>query len=252
MSDRERPVTPGIRKRSAVPGNPGTRANRWRHVAFQPTSGHFPRIDEPLAPPADAQEPGARGSHGGRIGRRPPPGRFPPAVEPTPRRSRIDGRLSRGMPPELRGVSPSVQEDVRERVPNLARRAQRAHVVAIREDRTAANKHSVHGSGEPRTDRLHPTTQVLCARRLRNQMHVVHLDRVVDETEPTALAGSSEARLHFAHEPRDAQRRDVAPYAQGHVAGMSRGEGRPAAMGITADRPRLATRAGSAPAPARR
>ena len=239
----------------AEPG-PASRAMKRSGVDRCPcdslSARHLGRIDQSGAPPAGPQEPGACSSNGGWILRRPLRGPRAPSLKPSPRRGRIDRSRSREVPPELRGVPSRVEQYVGERVPGLSWRAEDTQVESIREDGTSPSEHSVHGSGEPGSEGLHPTGELRSTRRLNDQVHVVRLDRILHEPEPPALSSAAEARLHFAHEAPDPKRRDAAANAQCHMAWMTRRQSGAAPMGIAPHRPRPSPRAGSAPSPAQR
>jgi hypothetical protein len=110
-----------------------------------------------------------------------------------------------------------ILEHVRDRVPYFARRAQHVGVVAIREHPTRPTEHSVHGSSEPRADRLHPAPESLSALRLDDEVGVIALQRVVHEPKVPALARSRERSLHLAHQLHGPQRRNVGPDLDRHV-----------------------------------
>jgi hypothetical protein len=93
-----------------------------------------------------------------------------------------------------------VQQHVHKRMAHLARRAQDAHVVAVREHGPRALEDPVHGSREPRTDCLHAAPERISARGLDDQMRVVALERVVRKPELAAFAARSERVLELAHE----------------------------------------------------
>jgi hypothetical protein len=91
---------------------------------------HFTWGNETVAAPADAEKPGVRRSHWRGIERR---GRvespIPPGEE-SPRRSWIEPRHARQRAPDLRQVATRIQEDIGQRVPHFARRAQHVEVEA--------------------------------------------------------------------------------------------------------------------------
>jgi hypothetical protein len=111
-------------------------------------TGNLRQIQQAVSAPADAQEPRVRRGDRRRsfVERR--SGR-PPAIEPTARRRGIHPRDGRHRPPELRQVPSRVQEDVRQGVAHLARRAQDVEVVAVGEHGAAKAEDAVHGSCEP-------------------------------------------------------------------------------------------------------
>jgi hypothetical protein len=73
----------------------------------------------------------------------------------------------------------------------------------------------------------------------------------VHETEALSLAAAPEARFHLPHEAHAAERWDITPDVNRHVAGMPRRKRGAAAMGVAADQTGPATGVGSAATPAR-
>src|SRR5215831_16519643 len=173
-----------------------------------------------------------------------------PSSEPSSGRSRIDG--CRKQPPSsLREVTSRVEQHVGERVPHLARRAQHVEMEAVREHRSAPAEDPVHGSRDARTDGLHSAGEIACARRLDDQMHVIVLDRVMDEPEAPAVARRSEAALELAYEPHGTERRQSAPHLQRDVTGKARRELRSRAARMARARAALAARTRASSSPAR-
>ena len=92
-------------------------------------------------------------------------------------------------------------------------------MVAIGEHGSTSKEDPVHRAGQSRADGLHAAPQIARARRLDDQMHVVRLDRILDEPEAPALACPAEAGFDL-------------PDADGHVAGMVRRENGATTMGV--------------------
>ena len=55
---------------------------------------------------------------------------------------------------------PSVEQDVRQGITDLARRSQQVKVIAIAEDGSASREDPIHGTRESRRDGLHPTGEI--------------------------------------------------------------------------------------------
>ena len=85
-------------------------------------------------------------------------------------------------------VSACIEQDVGEGPAHLARRAQAAVVVAAVEHRPAAATHPIDGAREPGANAHHAAGERLLAVRLDDQVRVVSLERVVRDTEASALA----------------------------------------------------------------
>ncbi|MDJ0848439.1 MAG: hypothetical protein QNK04_08685, partial [Myxococcota bacterium] len=101
---------------------------------------------------------------------------------------------------------------------NLLRRAKHVEVVAVGEHAPTACEHAVDRPREARADRLHSATECAAISGLDDHVHVVDLDRVVDDPELPALAGSREGPLHFPDESPATKRRYVGMHLQGDVA----------------------------------
>jgi hypothetical protein len=98
-----------------------------------------------------------------------------------------------------------VQEDVRECVPDLARRSQQAQVVAAEQHRPFPPEHAIHGSREPRRHRLHPARQGILPAGLHDQVQMIALDRVVADAELSAIARLAETSLEFRERDGDCE-----------------------------------------------
>ena len=92
-------------------------------------------------------------------------------------------------------MTPGVQQDVANRVPNLPGRLQNPHVVAIRQDPSAPGKRPLRRPDDPHRNGLHPTSERVAILRLDDQMRVVPPQRVVHEPELTPVAAPRERLL---------------------------------------------------------
>jgi hypothetical protein len=120
--------------------------------------------------------------------------------------------------------------------------------IPIGEHGTRALEHSVHGSGEPRSKRLHSSSERVPVLRLHNQVRVISLKRVVHEPKLSELAPHRKASLELAHESHSAQRRDVFSNLERDVGGQHSAEALARAMPDHRIRSRLPS--GSWPSPA--
>ena len=181
-------------------------------------TGNLGGVDQSPPAPTDAEQPGPRRRDRRRIaGRR---RRRTPTGEPPPRRRRIDRRQAGKRAAGLREVPARVQQHVGNRVPDLPRRPQHVHVAAIGEHAPSAVKDAVHATREARGDRLHPAREVPSAGRLDDHVHVVVLDRVVNQPKPAPLARLAPASLQLGHQPRSPERRNVLAHLQRDVTRM--------------------------------
>jgi hypothetical protein len=98
-------------------------------------------------------------------------------------------------------VLADVEEDVRKRIAYVARRSQRAHVVAAEEHRAGASEDPIHAARNARGDRLHRRAERLLAARLEDQVEVVALHGVMDEPRLALLACVAERAAKRSHEP---------------------------------------------------
>lgn len=112
---------------------------------------------------------------------------------------------------------PAVQEDVPQRIANLARRSQLVRVVAIGEYRPSAAEHSIDGSCEPGTDGHHAPRQRRAIGRLDDEMEMVRLQRVLSHTKLLALARLSHAVFQLVSHGQTAQRGEARPNAERDV-----------------------------------
>ena len=122
---------------------------------------------------------------------------------------------------------------------------------AVGKHAAAKAKDTVDGSREPRADGFHSGCEISLARCLDDRMHVIVLDRVLDEPEAPPLARRSEAALELAHEADRAERRQPAPDLQGDMAGMTSRERRARTVIMLRARAALAARTRASSTPAR-
>jgi hypothetical protein len=94
-------------------------------------------------------------------------------------------------------------------------------VVAVPEDSPATSEGAVHGACEPRSDRLHPRTEISRGGGLGDEMDMIGLDRVVGDPEASAITDLPPARLEFAHEASASEGRNVGSNLDRDVAGVS-------------------------------
>jgi hypothetical protein len=96
-------------------------------------------------------------------------------------------------------VPASVEQNIGDRVPDLARRPQNVNVAAVGKNPAGSSKDPIHGPRKARGDGLQPASQVARAARLDDQMNMVVLDRVVSEAKSATVAGLSPASLQLLH-----------------------------------------------------
>ena len=163
--------------------------------------------DEPPAPPTDAQQPSPRSRH-----RRTPreDGSLSPAVEPRSGGAGIDSR-------ESQAVMPGVLEDVDERRPDLARRAQRSRVEAVGEHAPSPLPEAVESPCHTHGEALHAAGEPSPVVGLDDQMDVVRLQRVLVHPEPEAVASVLEDAQHPLPDEMAAQARQPLSQSQRHV-----------------------------------
>ncbi len=181
--------------------------------------GDFGRANQPVSPPARAQQPTARGCNSWRpFDARPRalPGAGLPAIEPRARRRGVDAVPQ--LASQRRTVSSGVEQDVRNRSADLERRLQHAHVVSVRQDRAAAPEDAMYRTRQARTDRLHASRQSSGVVRLHEQVCVIALERVVNQSEVAPVAALRERPLELADELCGPERRDTRSHLQGDMA----------------------------------
>ena len=166
-----------------------------------------------------------------------PPGhhgcRPSPALEPARRRPWIQAPCSRK-------VLLDVRQDVHERVPDLARCREPPCVVSVRPDGTAATKRSIAASRGTNDEALDSARERPRPVRLYQQMHVVALNREMQDTE--RMVGSSRQRGgDGVEDAAGAERRQARGCPQRHVDRTSRVMGTTRAVrNATPTGPRLA------------
>ena len=89
----------------------------------------------------------------------------------------------------------SVQKDVAESVPDLARCAQDVKMVAVGNHRAAVRESPIHGSSDPGRDRLHAAAEPVAVASFDDQVNVVALDGVVSEARWASVTECGEGRL---------------------------------------------------------
>lgn len=177
--------------------------------------------------------------------------RVTPSIEPTPRACGIDRKRARDDSADLHRVLSRIQQDIRDRIANLARRAKNLQVIAIAQHAPATARDPVHGSREPSTERLHAAREISRARRFDDEVNVIRLERVVNDTESRSVAEFAEGALELADETGGAERGNVAADSQGDVAGMARGERGSGCVRVAAEQAGLAAGAGATASPSR-
>ncbi len=171
-----------------------------------------------MTPPADAEQPGAGGSHLRRPSclREAASGR-PPTVEPARRARPVQMNRRTPASSELGPVAAGIEEDVRERSANLARCSQQPVVVAPVEHRPAALADSIHGARQASRDALHAARERFLALRFHDQMSVVALERVVRHAEAAPLARVGQRAPPLVDQRPTPQRGNALPHTQRHV-----------------------------------
>jgi hypothetical protein len=163
-----------------------------------------------------------------------------PAVEPAAGRRRIDPQPRIDPSSPLRKVPPRIQQDVGDRVADLARRTKHMEMEPVGQNRAVSPKDAIHRPRQTRRDCLHPTRQVSRVRSLYDQVSVIALQRVVDDTESSAITCLPDRALELAHEAHGSERRNIFSDLDRYMARMSCGEWRATAMRIARVRTDLA------------
>jgi hypothetical protein len=94
-------------------------------------------------------------------------------------------------------VAARIEKHIGDRASNLTRSSQDTDVAAIGKHTAAAMKDAVDATRKTRGDRLQPTREIPRASRFDDHVHVVALDRVVNETKSTPLARRAPASLQL-------------------------------------------------------
>jgi len=143
----------------------------------------------------------------------------PPSVEPSTGRGGIDEQRVR----DPSRMMARVQEDVRKRVPHLARASEQVEMEAFGEHGPAPAGRSVQGPRDSGAERFHPAAECVGVGRLDEQVRVRGLEGVVDETKVFTGPRCGEAPLERAHERDRAQGRKPRTEPYGHVGGEAGG-----------------------------
>jgi hypothetical protein len=167
--------------------------------------------DEPVPPPADAQQPGPwpprRWITGGRG-----PG-LSGAVEPARRRARIDAAE--------RQVLASIREHVHESVAHHAWRRECERVIAVRPESAAAAERTIDAERTADREAAHAATQRSGVACLGDEMQVVALHREVHDAKVRPGGGGQRSDDCPTRVPR-AKPHHLGSRAQGDQRGMSR------------------------------
>jgi len=94
-------------------------------------------------------------------------------------------------------VLASIEQDVTEREANGAWRAKGARMVTVSEDAAASGEFVVDGARHANAEALHSAREYFLIVRFGDQVEMVALDGVVDETEAKALLPACERLLHL-------------------------------------------------------
>lgn len=117
-----------------------------------------------------------------------------------------------------------VQQHVAKRVVDLARRRQKAQMVAIREDLSSTPRDAIHGAGDSARDRFHAAAERTSIACLDDEMGVIALEGVVHEPKARSRACGGEAALDGADDRHGAERGYAGTNAHGHMRGQRSGE----------------------------
>src|SRR5262249_17031324 len=121
----------------------------------------------------------------------------PPPVEGVGRRAGIEPRE----PLDLRGtVVARVEQDVREGVTDLARRGERARVIAVSEGPTAADELAVDATRDADRETLNAARERPRVARFDDEVHVIALHRELRESEPEPVLPTRKARSEHLHQ----------------------------------------------------
>jgi len=144
-----------------------------------------------------------------------------------------------------------IEKDVRKRRPDFTRRPERAVVVSPVQDCAAPTEDPVHCARESRSETLDSIRERRSAVGFDQQVHVIVLERVVDDAEIPALAERSERYFDLTHEARGSHRGHVAADADRHQARVALGKVCALAMPHPRPRSRPPARAFPRPTPTR-
>jgi hypothetical protein len=94
-------------------------------------------------------------------------------------------------------VAACVEQYVRDRVSDLAKASKDVNVAAVGEHRARAPEYPIHRPCEARSTRLETASQIPRTIGLDDHVNMVVLDRVMNETKSTTLAGLAPASLQL-------------------------------------------------------
>jgi len=94
-------------------------------------------------------------------------------------------------------------------------------MISIGQDRSYPLEDPVGRSRQPRTDGFHATSQGVCVRCLDQEVHVIRLQRVVDDSEIATLARLAESALEGLDELGEAERRNASADPERDVGRVS-------------------------------
>lgn len=135
-----------------------------------------------------------------------------------------------------------IEQNIPDRIPDLAGGPEDSQVVAIPEEAPAPPERTAHCPHHPPGERLHPATEGMLVLRLHDEVCVIWQERVVHQPELSTLAASRESLLKRPHEGRGPQRRGSPAHAQRQVARVARRKLRPTPVTNPRMRPRLRSR----------
>jgi hypothetical protein len=148
-------------------------------------------------------------------------------------------------------VAPCIEEHIGNRVPHFSGCLQDVNVATIGEDRARSVPDAIHRARESRDDGLQSARQIMRATRLDDQVHMVALDRILNQTEPAAVACLAPASLELVHQLCRPKLVNFLSNLECHVARMPRRERLSPTVGIASPRPGFPPRAGPRPTPLR-
>ena len=117
-------------------------------------------------------------------------------------------------------VYDEVLQHICDRLRDLGRRTQDMLVEAVREYLPCPTHQPVEPACDPDRQSLQATREAHLIGRLHDQVEVISLDREVDQTEASAIAGFRECRRELAETAAAAKIPDVRQHAPGHVDRM--------------------------------
>src|SRR6266446_3021961 len=139
--------------------------------------GSLVDVDRPEPVPPNRGKPGARRDDGGP--RDHSGNDLPPTTEPRGGRAWIKTA-------DTADMFPPILQDVDESVPDLTRRAERPHVVAVTPHTAASAEHAIDRLGESDCEALEPSGQGAAILCLDEEVNVIALYREVENPETVA------------------------------------------------------------------